>query len=588
MVSRRQCQFVIALAWFWAIATIDPATLIADENVGIGTTRPDSSAVLDISIEALTQPRGLLIPRLSLFQRDAITLPAPGLLIYNTTSGRVEINIGTRTNPRWVPFLVSGDSSGGDWALIGNAGLDPARHYLGTIDAVPLILKTNAIERIRITENGYIGIGTATPLGLLSVGPNSEFYVDANGQIHLRGTNTRILLQGNPGVAGDLLISGGNSSAPRWTKVLDSLSVNQLFTTNIFTQILQVDTLRTRSIRARIPFDSITTGVNEGQVLTVGYGSVLEPSGTGIIRANAFRGVGSTSDAVDLGTGEVSGVLPIEKGGTGLTSLGPAGSIAYSTGTALGFTSAGSPGQVLVSAGGGTPQWQTITASSINAWSLSGNTLTGSEFLGSTNAQPLIIQTNGTERMRVTTSGSVGIGTTSPSALLHVAGTGRFDGVLTADNNLVVNGNATLGDAAADVVTVVAGTVTLQNVPGNSTATDVLVRTVDGNVAYRSASSLLGASGWSLTGNSGTDPLVNFLGTTDNQPLVIRTNNTEQLRVTTSGSVGIGTTSPSALLHVAGTVTLQNVPGNSTATDVLVRTVDGNVAYRSADRKSVV
>jgi len=68
MVSRRQCQIVIALAWFWAIATIDPATLIADENVGIGTTRPDSSAVLDISIEALTQPRGLLIPRLSLTQ----------------------------------------------------------------------------------------------------------------------------------------------------------------------------------------------------------------------------------------------------------------------------------------------------------------------------------------------------------------------------------------------------------------------------------------------------------------------------------------------------------------------------------------
>ena len=467
MVSRRQCQFVIALAWFWAIATIDPATLIADENVGIGTTRPDSSAVLDISIEALTQPRGLLIPRLSLFQRDAITLPAPGLLIYNTTSGRVEINIGTRTNPRWVPFLVSGDSSGGDWALIGNAGLDPARHYLGTIDAVPLILKTNAIERIRITENGYIGIGTAAPLGLLSVGPNSEFYVDANGQIHLRGTNTRILLQGNPGVAGDLLISGGNSSAPRWTKVLDSLSVNQLFTTNIFTQILQVDTLRTRSIRARIPFDSITTGVNEGQVLTVGYGSVLEPSGTGIIRANAFRGVGSTSDAVDLGTGEVSGVLPIEKGGTGLTSLGPAGSIAYSTGTALGFTSAGSPGQVLVSAGGGTPQWQTITASSINAWSLSGNTLTGSEFLGSTNAQPLIIQTNGTERMRVTAAGNVGIGTSAPAATLDIVGTAQVSGDASVGGNLTVSG----------------ATVSLSNIPGSSTATDVLVRTAGGTMS---------------------------------------------------------------------------------------------------------
>ena len=185
-----------------------------------------------------------------------------------------------------------------------------------------------------------------------------------------------------------------------------------------------------------------------------------------------------------------------------------------------------------------------------NAWSLSGNSIMGTEFLGTTNNQPLVIRTNNTEQLRVTTSGSVGIGTTSPSALLHVAGTGRFDGVLTADNNLVVNGSATLGDAAADVVTVVAGTVTLQNVPGNSTATDVLVRTVDGNVAYRSASSLLGSTGWSLTGNSGTDPLVNFLGTTDNQPLVIRTNNTEQVRITTGGYVGIGVANPTLRLQL--------------------------------------
>lgn len=50
--------------------------LWADENVGIGTTQPDSSAVLDVSIEALSRPRGLLIPRMTQQQRDAIMLPA--------------------------------------------------------------------------------------------------------------------------------------------------------------------------------------------------------------------------------------------------------------------------------------------------------------------------------------------------------------------------------------------------------------------------------------------------------------------------------------------------------------------------------
>ena len=60
------------------------------------------------------------------------------------------------------------------------------------------------------------------------------------------------------------------------------------------------------------------------------------------------------------------------------------------------------------------------------------------------------------------------------------------------------------------------------------------------------------AAAWNTTGNAGSDPATNFIGTTDNQPLVIRTNNTEQLRVTGAGSVGIGTDIPTAKLQVNG------------------------------------
>ncbi len=64
------------------------------------------------------------------------------------------------------------------------------------------------------------------------------------------------------------------------------------------------------------------------------------------------------------------------------------------------------------------------------------------------------------------------------------------------------------------------------------------------------------STAWALTGNSGTDPTVNFLGTRDAQPLVIRTDNTERVRITETGDVGIGTNTPAATLDVNGTVAL--------------------------------
>ena len=47
-------------------------------------------------------------------------------------------------------------------------------------------------------------------------------------------------------------------------------------------------------------------------------------------------------------------------------------------------------------------------------------------------------------------------------------------------------------------------------------------------------------SSWSLTGNSGTNATTNFLGTTDNQDLVFRSNNNERLAIDKNGRIGIG------------------------------------------------
>ena len=55
--------------------------VVAKAQVGIGTTTPDSKAVLDVSSTTL----GLLPPRMDSTQRNAIVSPPEGLVIYNTT-----------------------------------------------------------------------------------------------------------------------------------------------------------------------------------------------------------------------------------------------------------------------------------------------------------------------------------------------------------------------------------------------------------------------------------------------------------------------------------------------------------------------
>ncbi|MFN3306986.1 MAG: hypothetical protein ACK42Z_07360, partial [Candidatus Kapaibacteriota bacterium] len=153
------------------------------QNVGIGTTTPDNSAILEL----YSTSRGFLVPRLTTTQRNAITAPATGLLIYNTDNQRFEYYDGTQ----WVGLISSTTS---------------------------------------------------------------------------------------------------------------------------------------------VPFSSITTGTNTSATMTVGTGATISIGG-GTIEANVFKGSGSTTNAVDLGTAEVSGILPIANGGTGLSTTPAQGQLLIGDGT---------------------------------------------------------------------------------------------------------------------------------------------------------------------------------------------------------------------------------------------------------------
>jgi hypothetical protein len=129
---------------------------------------------------------------------------------------------------------------------------------------------------------------------------------------------------------------------------------------------------------------SVTNGA--GTIVVANTGVLSNIAGTGISVSGATGNVtisntgvlswsgGSTglTPATDT-TGAITlgGLLAIGYGGTNGTATPTAGAVSYGTGTAYAFTSAGTSGQVLTSAGASTPTWTTPTTGTVTSVGLS-------------------------------------------------------------------------------------------------------------------------------------------------------------------------------------------------------------------------
>ncbi|CAB5220229.1 Intramolecular chaperone auto-processing domain containing protein [uncultured Caudovirales phage] len=187
-----------------------------------------------------------------------------------------------------------------------------------------------------------------------------------------------------------------------------------------------------------------------------------------------------------------------------------------------------------------------------------------------------------------TTSGNVGIGTASPSTKLNVYTGSATNTLIRPQNTLGYADFGVLADgsiyggysapATGTGVTVGTSNSTYWRVLTN--ATEALRIDSTGNVGIGTSSPgkkldvfNSGTTTTDLVVRNGTVSLLSFVdsgagyfGTSTNHPLLITTNNTERMRIDSSGNVGIGTASPASKLDINGNLKLNgfSIYGGST------------------------
>lgn len=342
--------------------------------------------------------------------------------IYNNTRGQITTNgvfsefYSTEANPRWSISrdLIAGGQAGIGFndtsGTIAAAGSAIGGSILRTL-AFYTSNGTSLVERVRIDSNGNLGIGTTTPVNRLHViqdGATAGISVSGGTNPQLRATDgTRIAkLQAlsDRGIVGtesnnDFAIFANNSEAIRITTIGDV----GIGTTSPSTFGGGGLTLGSTTTGKNLIINSSNAG-NNGliQFIDTAGNSALQIAGT--TTQTFLYSYGTRS--MGLYTNNVERVSIASDGNVGIGTTSPdaklrvAGTI-NATHSIFGNTDGrGLAIQTVLVAG-------TNEAGSIlNARGVGSGTL--------------IMQTDGTERVRIASDGNVGIGTTSPSSRLHV------------------------------------------------------------------------------------------------------------------------------------------------------------------------
>ena len=354
-------------------------------SIGIGTNIPNSSSKLEIS----STTQGFLPPRMTAVQRDDIVSPAPGLTLYDKTNNKMDFYNDTV----WRSFVSTSVST----LTPGGIVFATEGHH---VEDDPAQLHWDNI-------NNRMGIGTNTPTVPLDVVGDINTSTDYN----IGNTQVLSLTTLGSGVTSSSLTSVGGLSSLTMAGTLNMLNNQIKFSGGAGNNFIRGNVSNTGRLGFFTDDTEIITITLQGnvgigdstpdgklEVRQTGTGDIfnLYDSGTNVFTVLDGGNVG-------IGTNSPSSKLEV----IGKVKIGNIDEVALTTLHILDT----SPTIRLSSGGtGNTGGFEISLGSVVNFKGLGNN--------------DYLFSTNNTEKMRITVGGNVGIGTTTPDALLDIETTG--------------------------------------------------------------------------------------------------------------------------------------------------------------------